>query len=161
MSFLKEQVSFPSNFASIFSVIKHNSSALFLAHALYTSIKRSPLKYNVLDFLGLRPKFVKCIMVILKRQVISSSNFVTFFFVMTHNSPVNFKLIYFPFWIKGSHQRLNFETFKCSGENLPNSSCHFWKHKSVCLQIFCQYLVPSNITPLYFLSSNIIYFGQR
>ena len=28
--------------------------------------------------------------------------------VMTHNSPVNFKLIQFPLWIKGSHQSLNF-----------------------------------------------------
>ena len=46
-------------------------------------------------------------------------------------------------------------------ENLLNSSCHFWKHKSVFLQILHQYSVPSNITPLYFFSSNILYFGQK
>ena len=34
-------------------------------------------------------------------------------------------------------------------ENLPNSSCHFSKHKSVSLQILHQYSVPSNIAPLY------------
>ena len=45
--------------------------------------------------------------------------------------------------------------------NLPNSSCHFSKHKSVFLQILHQSSVPSNITPLYFFSSNIIYFGQK
>ena len=35
---------------------------------------------------------------------------------MTDNSFVNFKLILFQLWIKGSHQNPNFETFKCSGE---------------------------------------------
>ena len=44
---------------------------------------------------------------------------------------------------------------------LPNSSCHFWKHKSVFLQFLHQYSVSSNVTPLYFFSSNIIYFGQK
>ena len=44
--------------------------------------------------------------------------------------------------------------------NLPNFSCHFWKHKSVFLQILYQSSVPSYIPPLYFFSSNIIYFGQ-
>ena len=36
------------------------------------------------------------------------------------------------------------------------SSCHFWNHKSVFLQILNQYWLPSNITPLYFFS-----FGQK
>ena len=63
--------------------------------------------------------------------------------------------------MKESHQSLHFETFKCSDESFPNSSCHFWKHKSVFLQILYQLSVPSNLTPQYFFSSNIIYFGQR
>ena len=100
-------------------------------------------------------------MSLLNWQVNSSSNFASVFIVMTHNSPVNFKLIHFPLWIKGSHQSPNFGTFECSGKNLPNSSCHFWKLKSVFLQILHQYLVPLNIIPLYFVISNIIYFGQR
>ena len=50
-------------------------------------------------------KFVKFLMSILKRrQVNSSSNFASFFIVTTHNSSVNFKLIYFLLWITGSHQ---------------------------------------------------------
>ena len=98
---------------------------------------------------------------VLKRQVNSLFNFASFFIVMINNSPVNFKLIHFLLWIKGCHQSPNFETFKCSGENFPNFSCHFWKQKSVFVQILHQYSVPSNITPLYCFSSNIIYFGQR
>ena len=109
----------------------------------------------------LRSKFVKFLVSVLNWQVNSSSNFVSFFIVMTQNSPVNFKLINFLLWIKGSHQTSNFETFKCSGENFPNSLCHFWKQKSVFLQILHQYSVQSNIASLYFFSSNIIYFGQR
>ena len=46
-------------------------------------------------------------------------------------------------------------------ENLLNSSCQFRKHKSVFLQILHQSPVPSNITPLDFFNSSIIYFGQK
>ena len=69
------------------------------------------------------------LMSILKWQVNSSSNFASFFNVMTHNFSVDFKLTFFLLWIKGSHQYANFETFNCSGENLPYSSCHFPNHK--------------------------------
>ena len=100
-------------------------------------------------------------MSILNWQVNSSSNFVSFFIVMTQNSPVNFKLINFLLWIKGSHQTSNFETFKCSGENFPNSLCHFWKQKSVFLQILHHSLVPWKITTLYFFRSNIAYFSCK
>ena len=43
-----------------------------------------------------------------------------------------------------------FEIFKCLCQNSSNSSCHFWKHKSVFLQMLHQYSVPSSKTPLYF-----------
>ena len=92
-------------------------------------------------------------------QVNSSSNFASFFIVMTQNSPVNFNLIHFLLWIKGHHQSLNFKT---SGhalvkENLLNSSCHFWKQKSVFLQMLHQDSVPSNITPLNFFLAQTLY----
>ena len=83
------------------------------------------------------------------------------FHVMTKKSLVNFKLRHFLLWIKKPYQIPNFETVKCSGESFPNSSCQFWKQKSIFLQILYQYSLPANITPLYFLNSNIIYFGQR
>ena len=94
-------------------------------------------------------------MLILKWQVNSSSNFVSFFIFMTHNSSVDFKLILFLLWIKGSHQNPNSETFNCSSENLPYS-CHFPNHKSVFLQILHHPSVSWKITPLYLFRSNII-----
>ena len=100
-------------------------------------------------------------MSILNWKANSSSNFASFFIVMTHNFPVNFKLIHFQLQTKGCHQSAISETFKCSGENLSNSSCHCWKYKSVFLQILYQSSVSSNITPLHLLSSNIVYFGQK
>ena len=55
----------------------------------------------------------------------SSSNFASFFIVMTHSSSAIFKLIHFLLWTKVPHQSPNFDTFKCSDVNLLNSSCHF------------------------------------
>ena len=81
--------------------------------------------------------------------------------VMRYNSSVNVKLILFLLWTKGSHQSPNFGTFKCSGENLPNFSCHFSNQKSVFLQILYHSSVSRKITPLYFFRSNIIYFGYK
>ena len=121
MSFLKAQVSFPLNCASIFSAIKHNSSVLFLAQTLYTLFKK------FWDFLVLESKFGKCLMSILKRQVNSSSNFALFFIAMTHNSSLNFKLIHFLLCMKRSPQNPNLETFKCFGENLPTFLMSFSK----------------------------------
>ena len=106
-------------------------------------------------------KFIKFLMSILKWQVNSSSNFALFFIVMTHNSSVNSKLIHFLLWTKWSHQSSNFDTFKCSAENLPNSLCHFPSNKSVFLQILHHSSMSWEITPLYFLSSNNIYFAQK
>ena len=99
-------------------------------------------------------------MSILKRQVNFSSNFPSFFIVMTHNSFVNFKLIHFLLWIKGSHQRPSFETFRCSGENFPYSSCHFPNRKSVFLQSFHHFSVMKD-NPSVFFRSNVIYFAQK
>ena len=53
-----------------------------------------------------------------------------------------------------------FETFECSSQNLSNSLCQFWNYKLIPLQV----LHPSvslKITPLYFFSSNNIYFAQK
>ena len=53
-----------------------------------------------------------------------------------------------------------FEAFECSGQNLSNSLCQFWNDKSISLQILYSSSVSWNITPLYFFSSNNIYFAQ-
>ena len=100
-------------------------------------------------------------MSILKWQVNSSSNFSSFFIVITVNSSVNFQFMNFLLWTKGSHQFPNFDTFKCSGENLSISSCHFLNHKPVFLQILHHFSVSCKITPLYFFRSNVIYFAEK
>ena len=113
-----------------------------------------------LHFWVLKSQFVKFLMSVLKWKVNSSSYFALFFIVMTQNSPVNFKVIPFLLWTKGSHQSSNFNTFNCSGENLPNFSL-FSNHWSVFLQNLHNPSVSWKITPLYFCSSNNIYFGHK
>ena len=94
--------------------------------------QKEPIKMKIFEtFKCSDQNSFKFLMSILKWQVNSSSNFASFFIVMTHNFSVDFKLTLFLLWIKGSHQYANFETFNCSGENLPYSSCHFPNHKSV------------------------------
>ena len=161
MSFLKAQVTFSLKFASIFSAIRHNSSVFFLAQTLYIYFgQRSQLKSN-LDFRVLQSKFVKFLMSGLKWHVNSSSNFALFFIVIKHNFSASFKVIPFLLWTKGSHQSPNFDTFKCSGENLPNFSCLFSNHWSVFLQNLHNSSVSWKVTPLYFCSSTNIYFGHK
>ena len=92
------------------------------------------------DFRVLRLEFVKFLLSILNWHVNSFSNSASFFIVVTHNSPVNFKL-HLLLWIKGRNKNPNFKTFVCSGENLPNSSWNFQNHKSVFLQILHHSLV--------------------
>ena len=132
MSFLKAQVSFPSNVVSVFSAIKHNSSILYLAQTLYTLVKGSPFKCKFLRFLSARVKIYQDLHLI----------FAPFFILMTNNSSVNLKLVHLQLWTKESHQIPNFEAFKCSDKNLPNFSCYFPNHKSVFFQILHHSLVP-------------------
>ena len=100
-------------------------------------------------------------MSILKRQVSSSSMFASFFIFMKHNSSINFMIIHFLLWLKGYHQSSSFNTFECSGQNLPNYSCHFPSNKSVFFQILQHSSMSWKITPLYFFSSDNIYFAQK
>ena len=63
----------------------------------------------------------------------------------------------FLLWTKGFHERTNFNTFKCSDESLPNSSCDSPNHKSAFLHILHDSLVSWKITPLYFFWSKVMY----
>ena len=64
-------------------------------------------------------------------------------------------------WTKWSHESTNFDTFKCSEENLAISLCHFPNHEPVFLQILHDSSVLLKIAPLYFFSSNVIYYAQK
>ena len=54
-----------------------------------------------------------------------------------------------------------FETCECSGQNLSNSLCQFCYENLIPLQILHHSSVSLNRTPLYFLSSNNLYFAQK
>ena len=54
-----------------------------------------------------------------------------------------------------------FETFKCLGQILSNSLCQFWNNNSIPIQILYPSSVLWKIIPLYFFSSNNIYFAQK
>ena len=95
MSFLKAQVSFSSNFPSIFSAIKYNSSVLSQLKNEILLSKKSPFKCKFLRLLTTRVKIRQIAMSILKRQVNSSPNFASFFIFMILKLYVNFKLIHF------------------------------------------------------------------
>ena len=133
----------------------------FLAQKIYTLLKRSTLKWKFLRLWSDGSKFVKFVMSIWKSQFNSSSNFASFFITMTYNPSMDFKLILFLLWIKGSNQNPNFEILKCSGENLLYSSCHFPNHKSVFLQILHHPSLSWKITPLYYLDQKLSTIGAN
>ena len=108
----------------------------------------------------LRSKFIKFLRSILNWQVNSFSIFALFFIVMTHNSLVNVKLIYFLLSIKRSHKVPIFSPLNVLWQTFAKFLMLFLKAQFSFASIH-QYSVPSNITPLYFFSSNIIYFGQK
>ena len=50
LSFLKQKISFSSNFAPLFGIMGHNSSILFLAETLYTFSKIAYQSTNLVKF---------------------------------------------------------------------------------------------------------------
>ena len=137
MPFQRVQVSLPSNFISIFSTIKYNSSVPLLTQT-YTLVKSSSLKFKFLRFSSARVKIcqISHINFELTSQVLFS--FASFFILMTHNFPVNFKLIRFLFWIKGPSTSPSFQTFELALVKICQILCHFRKYKPVFLQILHQ-----------------------
>ena len=109
----------------------------------------------------LESKLVEFLTSVLKWQINSSSNFALVFIVMTNNFSANFNVMPLLLCTKRPHQSPNFNTIKCSGENLPISSSLFSNHKSFFLQNLHISSVSWQITRLYFCSSNNIDFGQR
>ena len=137
------------NITPILAQTIYSQKILYLQNILTIYTKIAHQSENFWNFQVLKSKFVKFLMSILKRQVNSSSNFTSSFIVMTQTSSVNFKLIAFLLWIKGSHQSPNFVTLKCSGESLSCSSCHFPNHKSLFFQILHHPSVSWKITVLF------------
>ena len=110
----------------------------------------------------LASNFVKFLMPIMKWGVDPSPNFVSLFqfherlllctfltqtiYTLLKRSPLKWKFLRF---------------FEYSGQNLSNYLCQFLNDKSIPLQILHPSSVSWKITPLYFFSSNNIYFAQK
>ena len=83
----KPQVSFSSNFAPLFSVMKYNSTVLFLSQTLYALHTNQSARF--LGFLVLRTKFTKFLS-FMKQKISFSSNFAPPFGIMRHVSAMLF-----------------------------------------------------------------------
>ena len=87
--FWNHKVKFYSNFASLFSVMKDNSSALFYLKLLYFGQKEL-IQAKFSDFWVAGWKFTKFFISCLKLQVSFSLNFASLFSVIRDNSSVFF-----------------------------------------------------------------------
>ena len=132
-SFLEPRVSFPSNFASLFIVMRRDSSVLFHLKLWMLCTKGAHQSADFQTFQTQSANFqcrklVKFLMLFFKSRASFLLNFASHFSVTTHNSYEIF-LQKHMVWTKSAHQSTIFQTLECSNGSLPNSSCHFWKHK--------------------------------
>ena len=135
MSFLEQSVSFSSNFASLISVMIHDFCT-FSSKLLYALDKRIRSKYKFSDFRLLAWKLTKFLISFFKSQVNFYLDFAIPFSVMTHNSSEIFQLKPYMLCTERAHQCTIFQTFACSNENSPNSSCHLGLLK-FCINVQC------------------------
>ena len=126
MSFLKAQVSFPSNVASIFSAIKKISPILSLAQRSCTLTKRSPLKCKFLRFSSAHVKIHQIPHAIF--ETTSQFSYRCCISNQCHQAKLSYtffswKTMYF---IQRKPIKMQiFEIFECLGQSLSNSSSHF------------------------------------
>ena len=64
-------------------------------------------------------------------------------------------------WTKRVHQITIFQTFECSNESSPNSSCHFWNHKVRFYSNFPSMFSVMKDNSSVFCISNFVCFGQN
>ena len=106
-------------------------------------------------------KFAKFLMSFFGSQDSCSSNFAPLFSVIKDRALYIFSSKNKYFAQKEPIKAKMFETFECSGQNLSNFLCQFWNDKSIYLQILYPSSASWKITPLYFFSSNNLYFAQK
>ena len=94
-------------------VIFRSTSQFSFKFSINLECHQTNINANYWDFWVMESKMVKFLISVLNWPVIFCSNFASFFIFMTHKSPVNFELIHFLLWIKGSNKSPNFLTFKC------------------------------------------------
>ena len=116
MSFFKAQVIPTSKFASFFSVMTYNSSALCgLRHnILSTKVGYQSANFQTCYCSHWNSPNSSCHW---NQKVRFSLNFASLFRVIKRNSPAFFHLRLYMLWTKWAHQSANFQTFDCSHES--------------------------------------------
>ena len=100
-------------------------------------------------------------MTILKRQV-DSSQILYPYSISWKITPLHFFSSNNIYFAQKEHIKMKiFEPFKCSDQNLSNSSCQLWNDKSIPLQILHHSSLSWQITPLWILSSYFFKFGLK
>ena len=144
---------------SIFLQILHHYSVpsnITLLHFLsqkYTLVKSSQLKWKFFRFSGAQVKLL--LMSILNWHINSSSNLASFSWPWKITPPYFFTLNIIYFGQKRPIKVQNFDTFKCSSQNLSNSLYQFWNDKWIPLQILHHSPLSWKRTPLYFLPQTL------
>ena len=132
MSFLKTQVIFPSEFASVFSAIKCNSFKLFFRsniryiYVYIYFVQKQPINVPFLRFLSVPVKSCQNHHVNFELK----SQFLFEFHIILHcyytKLPCKLQAHTFSTLGKTTPSKSKFLDFRtCFGENLLNSSCHF------------------------------------
>ena len=135
MSFFKPLVCFPSNFPSLFNIMKDSSSVFFRPNNIYFA-QKEPIKGKVFETF-----------------VCSDQNLSNFLCQFWNDESIPLQVLYtssvswknIPLYFFNSNNKYFaqkepiimkvFETFECSGQNLPNFLCQFLNDKSIPLQI--------------------------
>ena len=149
LSFLEQRFSFSSNFASLFNVMRHNSSVLFHLN-LYMLWSEEAHQKKFPDFQLLARKLSKCLKSFFKLQVSFPLHFASPFSVMTHNFSEIYQLKHYMLLTKRTHQCTIFQTLSARMKVHPIPHANFETTRSGFIQILHHCPVPWKITPLYF-----------
>ena len=161
MSILKRQVYSSQNFVSLFRFMKDNSSVLSSPNNIYFA-QKEPIKVKIFEtsecwdqnFSNYLCQFWNDKSIPL--QILYPSS------VSSKITPLYFSSSSNIYFAQKEPIKVNFfETFECSGQKLSNSLCQFWNNQLIALQILYPSSFSWKIIPLYFFSSNNIYFPQR
>ena len=122
MSFSKQQVSFSSNFASLFIVMKDNSSVLFEVKRHILCIKGTNQSANFLRFLSARVRFHQILVIFEATNQFFFKFYITF---QCHEVQLvcSFLLKFYILSAKGAYQSTNFVKFHVS--NRKSEILHF------------------------------------
>ena len=138
MSILKREANSSSNFASFFFVMKNNSSVNFklIDSLLWIKGSRQSANFETFECFGKNLPNSSCYFPN-RRSV--------FLQILLHPpvswniSPLYFFSLNIIYFVQKETIKVQIiETYECSGQNSPNSSCQFWNSKSIPLQIFQQ-----------------------